>query len=359
MGNHFSRLHQLQHTLQPHQALLLSTPSDITYFTHFEFLVAEEREAFLCVLPKAAYLIKANFSPFPTHPEIQVKNNCTPQGLAQHLNEIFGKEKIQEVLIDESSLFVHEYKAVKTVALQSKVKITAGDKKEIWEMRMIKEPSEIELIRQACKITGQVWQKLHPFIKEGVTEKELSLLIESFTKELGGDSIAFPTIVAFGAGSAEPHYQPQNITLKENTPILIDFGVKYQGYRSDTTRTFWFGETPSAEFKKVETAIHAAYTAAKIQLTQPQHAAKDIDSAARKVLTDAGYAQYFIHTTGHGVGLDIHEPPSLNWSNDQEILPSMVITIEPGVYLQDKFGYRYENTIFITPNGPEELTLLP
>ena len=125
------------------------------------------------------------------------------------------------------------------------------------------------------------------------------------------------------------------------------------------TRSFWFGDKPTQEYLKVKKTVHQAYQAALAKLTQPltnQLQAKDLDQAARSVISLAGYGPKFIHTTGHGLGLDIHEPPSLNWRNDQEIKPGMVITLEPGIYLNGRFGCRHENTILVTKDGAQELT---
>ena len=141
-------------------------------------------------------------------------------------------------------------------------------------------------------------------------------------------------------------------------PILIDLGATVNGYHGDMSRTVWFGKKPSPEFLKVEEVVKAAYQEAVSALKNRQGQqilAKDLDQAARGVITQAGYGKNFIHTTGHGLGLDIHENLSLNWNNEQPILPQMVITIEPGIYLEGKFGYRYENMVVVNDDGAMEL----
>ncbi len=150
-------------------------------------------------------------------------------------------------------------------------------------------------------------------------------------------------------------------------PVLWDFGATVNGYRSDMSRSFWFGKTPSADFKKVKKLVHQAYEAAVKTLvvgsagTAPKEnssarTAQLVDQAARELITAAGFGAQFIHTTGHGVGLDIHEPPSLNWKSPAPLKPGMVVTVEPGIYLEGNLGYRHENTVIVTETGYQEIT---
>jgi len=194
--------------------------------------------------------------------------------------------------------------------------------------------------------------------------------------------LAFPTIVAFGKNGAMPHYQPQNIKLKPETPILIDFGVNFENYYSDMSRTIWFGKQPSAKFLKAEKAVKKAHqqvlaklTTANLDLknkktdlknseenttkstTKIELTAKDLDQAARGEIAQRGFADQFIHTTGHGLGLEIHEPPSLSWQDHTPIKPNMVFTIEPGIYFPGEFGYRHEDTVLMTDQGVKILTV--
>lgn len=369
MADHFSaRLQRFQRTLSSQQAILLSTSSDITYLTGFEFLVPAEREGFLVVTAKSVTLIKGHFCLFTPLKKMDVKvlNGTRPAQLAEYIQTILVTENINNVLIDESSLFVYEWKAVVAMAnavspAETGTPITLGtfDREKLWEMRLIKDESEILLLRRAATIIADVMSQMPTFFRTGVTEKELADQLEALLRKANAHSPAFPTIVAFGANGAEPHYQPGDVPLKENTSILIDAGANYQGYCSDMTRTWWFGEEPSEEFAKAETAVKTAYQKACDILTQRTAPliAKKVDNAARTSLTQAGYGDYFIHTTGHGVGLEIHEPPSLSIHNDTPLHTDMVITIEPGVYFPNQFGYRHENTVLITANGYEELTI--
>jgi Xaa-Pro aminopeptidase len=196
-----------------------------------------------------------------------------------------------------------------------------------------------------------------------MSELQIARQLEIAMLEAGSTGPAFPTIVAIGEHGALPHHQPTDRVLQPDEPILIDFGATYQGYRSDITRTVWIGDQVSDAFTKYEQLVRQAYTASLALLSHPTEStpftpptAGMLDQAARQVIATAGYGAEFIHTTGHGVGLDIHEQPSLYQGQPTPITPGMVITIEPGIYLTGTMGYRYENTILVTETGYTELT---
>ncbi len=350
-----SSISTLQSRLLPHQGLLLSLPSDITYISHFHFLVPEEREAFVFLTSQQKYLIKSSFSPFANDDQFTVLANTLPAATAQHLRKIVEEQHISEILVDETSLFLHEYNALED-GLGEYCTIHPLDRQMMWELRMIKQPPEIDLLQQSARIIMSALEKTRKNLQAGMTEYAVAQQLADEIRTAGGDDVAFPTIVAFGDHSAYPHHQPTQRILKEGTVILIDCGAKLQGYRSDVTRTWWFGAHVPDTFRRVETVIHQAYDAALRRLSEPA-LAKDIDDAARQGITSAGYADQFIHSTGHGVGLDLHEPPSLNWKCETALATNMVFTIEPGIYLPGEFGYRYENTIHLTPHGAKELTM--
>lgn len=231
---------------------------------------------------------------------------------------------------------------------------------------MVKVDTEIEALAHANHITHNAITFALSQLTAGMTEQDIQLLIEKNMREQGAFELAFPTIVAFGDHSALPHHQPSNRPLRGNDAVLIDCGAKWQHYCADVTRTVWFGNTPDPEFAKIENVVKNAYQKAVVSCklsvvstVESQHAAPlqatSLDKTARDLITAAGYGQQFIHTTGHGVGLYIHEQPSLNLHNETVLKPGMVITIEPGIYLEGKFGYRFENSIALTENSAQEL----
>lgn len=365
-----TRLQQLQKTLSSSKALLLSHPSDVHYFSGFGFLVPEEREALLIVTKNTAYLIHTSFSPLPQNTLLTFLTRCHPTFLKKHFQHIMQESPFSELFLDHESLFVSEYLPLTTI---SGITLKELDKNLIWEQRSKKDSLETTAIREACKLAVEAFKTTQKKLSIGITEQEFANLLEETMRKLGSQKPAFPTIVAFGENTAVPHHQPTTKKLENNTAVLVDFGATARGYRSDMTRAFWFGENPHPDFLKIENAVKTAYQktiatlnnafpAKELTLTPPEkphtsHSgeapknshliAKDLDDTARTALTEAGYGKYFTHTTGHGLGLEIHEQPSISWSNEQKLVPGMIITIEPGVYLSGKFGYRYENTVQI------------
>lgn len=337
-------------------ALVLARPSDISYFTGFEFLTPldQERDAYLVVTPQTAHLLYASFSPFTQLPWLRSSTGASPQALCQVVEQLTTEEHLSHVSIDEQSLFIHEYRALQSLA---NITLRPLDRTTIWQLRMHKDAAEIEALRAACRATSQVVNATSKALREGMTELDVRDMVESGLRQAGCTGLSFPSIVCFGPHAALPHHQPTTTALQPNTAVLIDVGGSVNGYRADMTRTVWFGPQPSETFVRVEKAVLEAYQAAlEVASARGRKTAKDIDTAARSSIGNHGYGEQFIHTTGHGVGLDIHEPPSLSWRNEQPIEPGMTITIEPGIYLVDQFGYRYENTLLVTDAGCESLT---
>lgn len=355
-NNTATRLHHFQHQLPAGTAALLSDPADIRYFSGFRFLVPAEREGLLVVTKDNAFLIQASFSPTISQSEITVLMGSHSSQLEGHFKTILRSSNFKTLWVDKTKLFADEYEAIQRI---SGLKLEPLNRQTIWQQRMIKDDTELALIEKASRIAIEAFGRLQSKIVIGITELELQRQLDLLMFELGAEQPAFPTIVAFGPHSALPHHQPTATKLIANTAVLFDFGAIYEGYRSDITRTMWFGPSPKSEFAEIERVVHEAYTAVMQQLATPtkQLKARDIDQAARSLISKQGYADNFIHTTGHGVGLDIHEQPSLYLRNETKLQPGMVITIEPGIYLDGLFGYRYENTVILTPSGYRETTL--
>ena len=347
-----TRLQQLQSHLNQSEAWVLSNPNDIYYFTGFESLVPEEREAFLIVTPSKVYLIQASFSPSPNLDQLIILKGCSSQHLTNYLHRITADHALTTLYLDEDHLSVKEYKGL--TAINSK--LVPLDTTWIWNLRMVKDDQEIADSRQAAAIISTVITKTISFLKPGVTELEVKNYLVQQLWQAGSSAEAFPSIIAFGPHTALPHHQPGETRLEMEMPVLIDAGAQVHHYRSDMTRTIWFGSTPSDQFLQLEKIVHQAYQKAFAVAKSPSATAQQVDEAARNHIAQAGFGPQFNHTTGHGVGLDIHEPPSLNGSNSSPLKPGMLLTIEPGIYLEGSVGYRYENTVLLTTAGVTELT---
>ncbi|MGC8716282.1 MAG: aminopeptidase P family protein [Thermoplasmata archaeon] len=218
-------------------------------------------------------------------------------------------------------------------------------------LRIIKDAEESEFMKKSAEIVDRVFLKLTSENLKGMTELELSRIIENYIKYYGGDKTSFDPIVASGSNSSKPHHSPDNTTIKNGDPVILDYGAKYRGYCSDITRTVFIGEI-SKEEKKVYEIVKMAQESA-ISAVKPGKRASEIDMVARKIISDHGYGEFFIHRTGHGLGLDVHEEPYINSVNNLILENGMFFTIEPGIYIPGKFGVRIEDDVFLYNKGQE------
>ena len=221
-------------------------------------------------------------------------------------------------------------------------------------MRMVKEQQEIEQIRAAVVLASQVFASCLPTLKKGIRENDFAAELDYVARRLGAEGMAFPTLVASGSRSALPHGTPSTQTIAGKGFVMIDFGVILGGYCSDMTRTVHLGR-PSERATKVYQAVLEAQLAA-IAAVRPGSSCAAVDQAARKVLNKAKLARYFTHSTGHGVGLEIHESPRIGRGQDYVLQPGHVITIEPGLYIPGEGGVRIEDMVVVTESGCEVLT---
>ncbi|MGL6124890.1 MAG: aminopeptidase P family protein [Metamycoplasmataceae bacterium] len=222
------------------------------------------------------------------------------------------------------------------------------------ELRMNKDAQEVAKIQKAVNISLEAFEKLQPFIVEGVSEIELDNKLNYLMKRLGADKESFDSIVAFGSNSAMPHHHPTEKTLKDGDIVKIDFGSYYKGYASDITRTMIYkkNEYSNTDQKLVE-ILKIVEEAAKRgrEAVRPGISSKEIDDICRKYITEMGYGNNFIHGTGHGVGIDIHELPSVSSKMPMILEPGMVITVEPGIYIENVGGARIEDVVLVTEAG--------
>ncbi len=223
-------------------------------------------------------------------------------------------------------------------------------------LRIVKSPDEVALIRRAIDATEASIAATFAQLAVGMTERDVAQLL---SREMANRGSPGGGLVQFGPSSALPHGGPSAGKLERETVVLIDAGSRIEGYTSDITRTIWFGDAPSDEFKKVFNLVHDAQTAAmqggRPLMTQCQ----EMDRLARKVITDGGYGQFFTHRLGHGMGMDGHEPPYLVEGNVTRLEPGMVFTIEPGIYQLNKFGVRIEDDCVMGESGVEVLSHRP
>jgi len=258
----------------------------------------------------------------------------------------------------------------RTIGLESE-HFTIADKKRLSEhmpagvrlkdaptmverFRMTKDDEELARIRSAVQLGAKIFDRAIEILRPGIKESEVAAEMELVARRGGAEEMSFPTIIASGPRSALPHGRASNQPIAPGGFVVCDFGVILLGYCSDQTRTVWVGPVPR-EARDAYQAVLDAQQAA-IEAVRPGIAASDVDEEARKVLKKAGLGRYFTHSTGHGVGLEIHETPRVANGQRELLQPGMVITIEPGVYFPGKWGVRIEDMVAVTAGGYEVLT---
>ncbi|MEM0194850.1 MAG: aminopeptidase P family protein [Thermoplasmatales archaeon] len=227
----------------------------------------------------------------------------------------------------------------------------------IASLRQVKSERELSRIKEAAKIVSKVGEKIPEMLKEGMTEGELAARVSYEMMKEGASSPSFDTIVAFGPDSSEPHFSGGSRKLKKGDIVLVDFGAKYERYCSDMTRTFFFGKPENEMIEVYNTVLEAQKKG--IDSISAGKNGKDIDAAARKIIDSSKFKGRFIHSLGHGIGLEVHDHPALNSSTDFFLKENMAITVEPGIYIPKKGGVRIEDDVIVTSNGCQVITTAP
>lgn len=258
--------------------------------------------------------------------------------------------RLSEIAVEKEhiTLFAAEMITSRTGASEL---VDAG--REIRHMRLIKRPDEIEKIQRAAHITDEAGDSVFEKMRAGDTEAEVALLIGSTIGELGG-TLAFPSLVQSGPNSSMPHLQPSNRKLAEGDFVLLDFGAALDGYNADTTRMGVVGKA-SAKHREIHDVVLRGHDAA-IDAVRAGATTGDVDAAARRVIEAAGYGPQFFHRVGHGLGIEVHEDPSLDPGSSTVLEAGMVFTIEPGVYVPGFGGVRIEDDVLVEERGCRVLT---
>lgn len=320
-----------------------------TYFRK-AFSGLEDFEGFIITGEKTAYFTDARYFS-------EAKDKITSRGFEavlfdgeDCLRNYLKKHRIKTLYVDFDNTTLTRYNSLKKLG----VKIKDGSF-DLKVSRSVKSDEEIDLIKTASEISEKVILSAINSLKEGITEIELKNKIQNDLTEFGADGEAFDTIVAFGKNSAVPHHVSDSTLLKKDSVVLIDMGATYKGYASDITRTVFFG-TPTEKFAKCYDAVKTANELV-IEKAKSGDLYKNIDWIARGYLQKEGLDKYFTHSLGHGLGLEIHEFPKLSPLGEANAMENVVFTVEPGVYFENEFGIRIEDTVVIKDGRIKRLTV--
>lgn len=331
-------------------ALIVSKSANITYLAGYSGFSEIEREAYLIATKKQITL----FTNARYLEEVKniINKNITLKPRIEFEKEL--KKLAGKKIGFEENLTYSEYKYLRGL---TKIKLTQTE--DIVEnLRTTKSLIEIEKIRRACNLTDKAFKHVLKKIKPGITEKEIAFEIEFFIKTNGGE-LAFPSIVAFGKNSAIPHHHTSETKLnKKDSFVLLDFGAKYKEYCADMTRTL-INNTTEKALKIYKTVLEAQEKALEYANTKNgMLKACEIDKTARNYIISLSYPS-IPHSVGHGVGLEVHESPSISKNSTDEIFPNSIFTIEPGIYIPEFGGVRIEDVVLKTNIGLETLTKSP
>ena len=249
---------------------------------------------------------------------------------------------LRRLAVETHHLTVDQYQQVGAAAEDAGL-VAFG--KKIEELRTVKDPSELELIATACRITDQALADVLPLIRPGLSEHALAVALDHRLAELGASGPAFGTIVASGPNGALPHHVPSGRPLRRGDLVTMDFGAQFAGYHADMTRTVALGEP--ADWQRDLYQLVAAAQGASCTAARPGAALREVDAAARDVIAEAGHGEHFGHGLGHGVGLEVHEAPMIGYGSAGKLESRVSVTVEPGVYLPGRGGVRIEDVLIV------------
>ncbi len=275
--------------------------------------------------------------------------------LKKRLNEICSEMNIS-TLYAENSISVGQLKNIRRLLHPVRI-LTSGTEKIINSCREIKNGYEVEQIKKAQKISELAFEHILNIIKPGITERDISLELDYFMLKNGADALSFETIAVSGKKTSMPHGVPDNKIIENGDFVTMDYGAVVNGYHSDMTRTVAVGNISEKQKNVYMTVLEAQKNA--LGTIKAGALLKECDYSARSVIEKAGYGEFFRHSTGHGVGVEIHEYPNLSPLSKGRLKAGHIVTVEPGIYIPEEFGVRIEDMVYVTENGCINLTEAP
>ena len=348
------RIANLQARLQELQcdALLVTNEINVSYLSGFS-----GDSSYLLIEPsKTSILSDGRY-------ETQIATECpdltavirySGTTMMETVQEVLGGTDAQKIGIESGHVSLSLYRGLCDRCEEIQWVETNG---VVEELRMVKDDSEIEIIRHSIDIAQRSFQSVMAKLRTDWSEREIAHELESTMRFLGAEGVSFTPIIAAGPAGALPHYRPSEAQLGDHPTLLVDWGAAYRGYASDLTRTM-HRQHASDDFRRCYQAVLDAQLSA-IDKIGPGVAASEVDAAAREVLKQANLGEAFVHGLGHGFGLEIHESPRMSSIAKEILQPGMIVTVEPGVYFGGDFGIRIEDDVLVTETGCEVLSTLP
>ena len=328
---------------------LIISPENRKYFTGFEssdgFLIVSENRAVFITDGRYIEAAEKQIS----NCEVKLLGKTYPQ-----IAEILKEMNCNRLLVESTRMTVSTYNSLKGVLKKIPVSTDTTLDTIINTLRSVKAEIEVENIIKAQRIAEDAFNHILNFIKIGVTEKEIALELDFYMLRNGGEGLSFETIAVSGANSSMPHGVPSNKKIENGDFITMDFGTIINGYHSDMTRTVAVGFATDEMKNVYDTVLKAQQNC--LDNIKAGISCKDGDEFARSVIRNAGLGQFFTHSTGHGVGVEIHEFPNLSPASDSVLQVGNIVTVEPGIYIPENFGVRIEDMALITENGCRNLT---
>lgn len=342
------RVEKIQDFLQQNQAMLILNNANRFYFTGFN------SSAGAVLITKAEVFFLIDFRYYEKAKRtVSFVNVVLSTKLYQQINQILHSKKVETLFFETDSLSFASFDSL-CKNLNTKISTDNTLQKIITSIRSVKDDKEIKSIKQAQKLTDETFNYILNRLDLARTEREIALDMEFFMRQKGSDGVSFDFIVVSGKNSSLPHGVPSNKPLEKGDFVTMDFGAVINGYRSDMTRTVALKEVTDKQKLVYDTVLKAQLES--IKSIKAGAVCKDIDAIARNIINSAGFEGCFGHGLGHSVGIEIHENPAFNMRDETVLKSGTVMTVEPGIYIENEFGVRIEDMVVVTDNSCENLT---
>ena len=343
-----NKVRKFSEFLENDQAVIITSDANRFYLSGFK-----SSDGILFITNQKAYFL-IDFRYFEKAKNTVTGYETVMSGYSvDEISELCKKNSIKTLFVETAQMSVAKYKKYKNALDVNVVSDDVADKK-LAEMRSIKTSEELELIKKAQKLTDETFSFILDKIVPGKTEKEIALEMEYHIRKASSEGVAFDFIVVSGKNSSLPHGIPTDKKIEKGDFVTMDFGAVVGGFRSDMTRTVAIGNVSDEQRTVYNTVLKAQSQA--LEHIKAGVVCKDVDKIARDIIYNAGYKDCFGHGLGHSVGIEIHEMPSFNTRCETVLKSGTVITVEPGIYIENKFGVRIEDMVFVTENGCVDIT---